>query len=103
MRVVYPVKFDNGLTIYGNEDKFLINEDREFKGISGFDAKGNRVTNIVGFDGVELLKRCTNPDCWEIKRAAEGFGENGRNSNPRRSMRRDQAQCIQCRAKPKNR
>ncbi len=101
MRVVFPVKLDNGLTIYGNENMFKINDSVEFKGVSGYDAKGSRVTNIIGFDGVDLLKRCTNRDCWEIKRGADGFGENGRNSNPKRPMRRDQAQCIECRAKRK--
>ena len=102
MKVVFPVKLDNGIIINGNEDMFMISNDSKFKGVSGNDAKGDRVTNIVGFDGTDLLKRCTNPDCWEIKRGADGFGERGRNSNPKRSMRRDQAQCIQCRAKSKN-
>lgn len=101
MRVVFPVKLDNGVVINGDEDKLLFSNDLDFVGVKGFDARGYRVTNIVGFDGVDLLKRCTNPDCWEIKRSAEGFGENGRNSNPKRPMRRDQAQCIICRGKPK--
>ena len=101
MRVVFPVKLDNGLIINGNEGFLMINDAQDFIGVKGYDAKGDRVTNIVGFDGVDLLKRCTNPECWEIKRGAEGFGESGRNSNPRRSMRRDQAQCKVCRSKSK--
>jgi hypothetical protein len=99
MRVKFPVKLENGLIIYGNEDSFLINYDPDFEGLSGNDANGDRVTHIVGFNGADLLKKCTNKDCRKIKPAIEGFGEKGRNSNPKRSMRRDQAQCIDCRTK----
>ena len=93
MRIVFPVKLDSGLTIIGNEKEFLIDNNPDFDGVSGNDANGDRVTHIVGFDGNDLLKRCTNKDCRAIKPAAEGFGEKGRNSNPKRAMRREQAQC----------
>lgn len=99
MRVKFPVKLQNGLIINGTENPFLINNDPDFDGFSGNDANGNRVTHIVGFDGVDLLKRCTNPDCREIKPSISGFGEKGRNSHPQKPMRRDQAQCIECRSK----
>ena len=98
MRVKFPVKLDNGLVIDGNEKSFIISSDPEFDGVSGNDANGDRVTHIVGFDGIDLLKICTNLGCRQIKPSAEGFGEKGRNSNPKRPLRRDQAQCIECRA-----
>ncbi len=97
MRVVFPVTLDNGLIINGNEKYFLIDNNPDFDGISGYDANGDRVTHIVGFDGTDLLKRCTHPNCRAIKQSANGFGEKGRNSNPKRPMRRDQAQCSECR------
>ncbi|HBF7094797.1 TPA: hypothetical protein ACG3JU_003746 [Clostridioides difficile] len=58
---------------------------------SGFDSKGNRITNIVGFDGTELLKVC--PNCGEIKPATE-FDYKGRVTN----SKRDQSNCGKCRA-----
>ncbi|MCL6612987.1 MAG: hypothetical protein K6T66_15760 [Peptococcaceae bacterium] len=101
MKTVFPVHLENGMVIYGNEQPFMISNDPDFKGVSGYDADENRATNIVGFDGRDLLKRCTNPDCLEIKPRAEGFGEKGRCTNPKTKMRRDQAQCKVCRSKKK--
>ncbi len=94
---MFPVHLDNGLIIHGNESYFMISNDPDFDGVSGNDAIGNRFTHIVGFDGNDLLKRCTNANCREIKPCIVGFGEFGRNTNPKKSMRRDQAQCIECR------
>lgn len=99
MRAVFPVRLENGLVVNGNEDYFLISNEPDFDGVSGNDANGDRFTHIVGFDGDDLLKRCTNPSCREIKPCIVGFGEAGRNSNPKKNMRRDQAQCIVCRNK----
>ena len=99
MRSVFPVKLENGTTIHGNEESFLISRDDDFIGVKGNDAKGSRFTNIVGFDGESLLKKCTN--CGEVKPSAEGFGAEGRCTNSKTGMRRDQAQCKQCRAKKK--
>lgn len=101
MKVRFPVKLENNLIINGNENSFMINNDIEFDGIAGNDTNGDRITHIVGFNGIDLLKRCTNPSCRQIKPSVDGFGEKGRNSNPSRSMRRDQAQCIECRSKNK--
>jgi hypothetical protein len=101
MRVVFPVRLENGMTINAGQEAFMISTDPEFDGVSGYDAHGDRVTHVVGFDGTDLLKRCTHPECREIKPSTSGFGEKGRNSHPAKSMRRDQAQCSECRSKRK--
>jgi len=99
---VYPITLDNGTVVTGNEEPFMISNEPDFKGVSGYDANKNRATGIVGFDGNDLLKRCTNPECSDaIKPRASGFGENGRCTNPKTGMRRDQAQCKVCRSKRK--
>ncbi|MFA7468927.1 MAG: hypothetical protein WCY82_11795 [Desulfotomaculaceae bacterium] len=100
MKAVFPISLENGIIINGNEAPFMISEDPSFKGISGSDANGSRATNIVGFDGRDLLKRCTNQKCEEpIKPRESGFGSEGRCTNPRTGIRRDQAQCKACRSK----
>lgn len=100
MKAAFPVRLENDMVIYGNEQPFMISTDPDFKGVSGFDANNNRATSIVGFDGHDLLKRCTNSKCEEkIKPREIGFGSNGRCTNKKTGMRRDQAQCIVCRAK----
>lgn len=93
MRVIFPVCLDNGTIIHGNESFFLINNSPEFSGVNGLDADNKRVTNIVGFDGKDLLKKCTH--CREIKQSENGFGTEGRSTSP--GQRRDQAQCNECR------
>lgn len=99
MKAVFPIKLDNGMVVNGNEAPFMISNDPDFKGVTGFDADGNRATNIVGFDGQDLLKKCTNLDCEDpIKPRENGFGSNGRCTNARTGMRRDQAQCKVCRS-----
>lgn len=74
-----------------------INDDIIIKGpftmdmSSGYDACGNRITNIVGFNGNELLKKC--PSCGQIKPTTE-FGCSGRvTTSPR-----DQSECNKCRS-----
>lgn len=62
-----------------------------FTKINGWDIAGNRVTNLVGYDGVEVLKKC--PACYEIKYVTD-FGYSGRYTN----RRRDQSQCMECRS-----
>lgn len=57
---------------------------------SGYDFNGNRITNIVGFDGTYLLKWC--PSCQIIKPTIS-FGWIGRVTNGRR----DQSECNDCR------
>lgn len=100
MRPAFPFQLENGMVVNGDEKPFMISEDEDFFGVSGYDANGNRATNIVGFDGKDLLKRCTNPDCYEpIKSRASGFGESGRCTNKKTGMKRDQAQCVECRNK----
>lgn len=63
-----------------------------FTKINGYDANNNRVTNLVGYDGLEFLKRCTN--CNIDKHVTE-FGYSGRTTNGRR----DQSQCSNCRSR----
>ena len=58
---------------------------------SGYDANGNRITNIIGFDGSELLKYC--PSCEYIKPSTD-FGWSGRVT----TSRRDQSECNHCRS-----
>jgi hypothetical protein len=61
--------------------------------VGGVDASGGRVTNIVGFDGRELIKQC--PKCrknWP----ASMYGPSGRPSGGAYE-RRDQADCHECR------
>lgn len=100
MKPAFPFQLDNGMVVNGDEKPFMISDDEGFVGVSGFDANKNRATNIVGFDGNDLLKRCTNSDCANpIKPRADGFGEKGRTTNKRTGMRRDQAQCKICRSK----
>lgn len=57
---------------------------------SGYDSIGNRITNIIGFDGTNLLKHC--PSCNKIKPTIE-FGWSGRVT----TGRRDQSECNNCR------
>lgn len=100
MKAAFPISLENGMIITGNEAPFMISNEPDFKGVSGKDANGNRATNIVGSDGSDLLKKCTDPDCDEpIKPRESGFGSNGRCTNKKTGMRRDQAQCIVCRNK----
>lgn len=101
MIAAFPIRLDNGMVVNGDENPFMISDNPDFKGVSGYDANGDRATHIVGFDGHDLLKRCTKSECAKIKPRAVGFGENGRCTNPKTGMRRDQAQCIECRAKSK--
>jgi hypothetical protein len=100
MKAVFPVRLSNGVVVNGNEQSFMISNDPDFEGVSGFDAAGNRATSIVGFDGHDLLKRCTSQNCdTKVKPRESGFGPNGRCTNTKTGLRRDQAQCIVCRAK----
>lgn len=62
-----------------------------FSKINGYDANHNRVTNLVGFDGTELLKKCP---CCEVNKHVTEFGYSGRMTN----ARRDQSQCTLCRS-----
>lgn len=62
-----------------------------FPKINGYDANNNRVTNLVGYDGIELIKRC--PQCTD--KHITDFGYSGRTTN----MKRDQSQCTDCRGR----
>lgn len=55
---------------------------------NGYDSNNSRITNVVGFDGTNLLKLC--PNCSNTRTTNE-FGESGRGS-------RDQSHCNICRA-----
>ncbi|MBV4420349.1 MAG: hypothetical protein LKF87_08115 [Clostridium tyrobutyricum] len=60
--------------------------------INGYDANNNRVTNLVGYDGIELMKRC--PHCNYDKHVTD-FGYSGRTTN----RKREQSQCTDCRGR----
>lgn len=92
MEVKFPVTLDNGIIIYGDEEPFEFENEQKF---NGYDADGNRITNIAGFDGQYLLKWC--PHCKQILPSID-FGPEGRPaSDPK--MRRDQSWCLVCRAR----
>lgn len=62
-----------------------------FSKMNGYDANNNRVTNLVGFNGHELLKKC--PNCSGEKDVT-AFGYSGRVTNEKR----DQSNCTDCRS-----
>lgn len=92
MEVRFPVKLDNGQIIHGDEEPFEFKIEER---LSGYDADGNRITNIVGFDGEYLLK--WRPHCEQVLLSID-FGPEGRpSSDPQH--RRDQSYCMVCRAR----
>ncbi|TEB15188.1 hypothetical protein Psfp_02364 [Pelotomaculum sp. FP] len=95
MFVKFPVRLENELVITGNEEPFEFDEGQRF---NGFDADNNRITNIVGFDGVYLLKQC--PNCNNVYVSLD-FGPEGR-SDGDHDRRRDQSWCIICRRNRKS-
>ena len=101
MKTVFPVTLNNGdgMVIKVDEVPFIISNETGFMGYTGTNGDGSSLTNIVGFDGEELLKKCTN--CGQIKPSASGFGPKGRCTDPKGIRRRDQAQCIECRGRKK--
>lgn len=84
------MKLDNGLVIKGNEGSFDFKDGQRF---NGYDADGDRMTNITGFNGDELKKWC--PHCKEIFLSSD-FGSEGRPTNDP-DHRRDQSWCKICR------
>lgn len=95
MVVTFPVTIEDGRIFYGNEEPFRFEQDQRF---SGTDVKGNRITNIVGFDGEYIEKWC--PGCNEVYLSID-FGIEGRATSP--DYRRDQSWCTVCRARSKGR
>lgn len=91
MLVSFPVTLEDGTIINGTEESFRFEGDQKF---NGTDADGNRVTNIVGFDGENLEKWC--PGCGGIFLSVD-FGFEGRATSP--DYRRDQSYCNVCRAR----
>lgn len=96
-----PIRFDHAVQINYNDgvvensstfpaSRGLVN--CTFSEINGYDANNNRVTNLVGYDGIELVKRC--PHCNSDKHVTE-FGYSGRTTD----RRRDQSQCTACRGR----
>lgn len=59
---------------------------------SGYDSSGNRITNIVGYNGQYLLKHC--PQCGLTKPTID-FRWSGRVT----TSQRDQSDCNDCREK----
>ena len=99
MIISTPIRFDSKVTITYEDG--TIEDTYEFPGkkglvkctfpkINGRDALNSRVTNLVGYDGNEILKRC--PYCLQHKHVTE-FGYSGRYTNGRR----DQSRCNLCR------
>ncbi|NLK94511.1 MAG: hypothetical protein GX275_04860 [Clostridiales bacterium] len=66
-----------------------------FSKTSGYDSNNNSVKKLVGYDGIQLIKRC--PHCNCDKHVTE-FGYSGRTTD----RRRDQSQCTDCRGRFKN-
>lgn len=58
---------------------------------SGYDDDGDRITNIVGYNGHELLKYCHSCRC---EKPTTQFGYSGRVT----TSNRDQSQCNDCRS-----
>lgn len=94
-----PIRFDYSVQINYNDgsvetssifptSKGLVS--CTFSKISGYDANNSRVTNLVGYDGRELLKRC--PYCMSDKHVTK-FGYSGRITNGKR----DQSRYTHCR------
>ncbi|MGV8146290.1 MAG: hypothetical protein ACLKAK_10850 [Alkaliphilus sp.] len=94
-----PITFDRSITINysdGSSEKtkiFPANKglvECTFIEINGWDVCHNRVTNLVGYDGIEMAKKC--PRC-NITKHVTRFGYDGRYTN----RRRDQSYCNECR------
>lgn len=100
MHTLLPVHFDRNITITYCDG--TTEESNSFPGtygiiqcrfpkINGYDANNNRITNLVGYNGHTLLKRC--PNC-EQELSPLDYGASGRVTN----SRRDQSHCIECRS-----
>jgi hypothetical protein len=84
-------KYNKQKGVQNMQPKFPV----KFEKTSGYDANGHRITNIVGFDGVELLKEC--PRCGLAKKSS-AFGVSGRKmEQDNEKSIRDQSYCIECR------
>lgn len=99
MITTLPITFDRTIQIHysdgssENSNCFPASRGRitcNFNSVNGYDENNNRITNLVGFDGSSLLKRC--PRCQQTKIVTE-FGYSGRVTN----SRRDQSNCSACR------
>jgi hypothetical protein len=86
MRIVSPITLDNGKVIHPNGTQLSFSES------NGYDARGRRITNLVGHDGTHYMKRC--PNCRKVKPEID-FGYDGRDTGE--PTRRDQSWCTQCR------
>ena len=100
MIMIFPIKFDRTVQITyhdGSIESSSVFPAKKgllqctFQKINGYDANHKRVTNLVGYNGRELLKKC--PNCHRIKPVTE-YGYTGRITN----IRRDQSQCSECRS-----
>ncbi len=101
MRTNLPVQFDRIITITyqdgTTEQSGCFPGERgliycTFPKTNGYDANNHRVTNLVGCDGSQLLKRC--PACG-LDKSPLDYGEQGRIT----TWQRDQSQCLTCRAR----
>ena len=86
MIIVAPVEFDNGIIFSPN------GQPHNWVEVNGYDSRGCRITNIVGHDGHDFLKKCSRYDCGVILKAKD-YGPEGRHTNGPR----DQSNCVSCR------
>jgi len=87
MKITSPVTFDNGMVFSPDGRTHSWNK------MNGYDSAGCRITNIVGHDGSDFLKKCSRGGCGIVLRAVE-FGPAGRDTNGPR----DQSNCADCRS-----
>lgn len=94
------IKFEDGTTAFLDHYPNLhIDKPCKFKHLTnGYDSNGNRVTNLVGYDGNEFLKMCSRDTCRKVLLASE-FGSGGRYIKNKLGERilRDQSNCKDCR------
>lgn len=90
MHIKFPVRLEDGTIIKIGDPPFELKDGQR---LNGYDADGNRITNITGFDGQYLLKWC--PHCEGVYLSID-FGPSGR---PSADGRRDQSWCQICRSR----
>ncbi|MDU4749756.1 MAG: hypothetical protein E6X86_01850 [Clostridium butyricum] len=105
MLMKYPIKFDENITLFFQDGTNIITNVyptsnsslpcKFSKKISGYDSSHNRITNLVGFDGIEFLKQCSRSNCCVVLKASD-FGPWGRTMA--NAQHRDQSNCPSCRS-----
>ena len=88
MFITPPVQFDDGTTFTPDGTAHTWTKK------NGYDSENKRVTNLVGHDGNQFIKKC--PHCGRELPESD-FGEMGRDTGEK--TRRDQSNCGDCRAR----